>query len=112
MKTKTKSISELVIELQKDNEELQYLNTLFEKACKKKFGYDTKTITLLLEKARIYEAKRAEKPAQRAQTIGANPAAYNQSSSAYNTVERKADQILDLDRTSAGLSAGAAPQFD
>lgn len=112
MKKKTKSISELVIELQKDNEELQYLNTLFEKACKKKFGYDSKTILLLLEKARIYEAKMAEKLSQRAQTSGVNSDAHYQSSTAYNTGERKADQILDLDRPSTGLSAGAAPRFD
>lgn len=99
---KTKSISELVINLQTENESLQMLNKLFNQACKKEFGYDIKTIKIMLEKQRIYEAKRAERAAQKAHVYATS----SQYMNGNNEGEGKADHILDLDKTSAGLSDG------
>lgn len=64
MSNKTKSISELVTELQQENESLQSLKKLFNQACKNEFGYDVKTIHQMLEKQRIYEQRKAEKQGQ------------------------------------------------
>lgn len=64
MASKTKSISELVTELQQENESLKSLNKLFNQACKNEFGFDVKTIHQLLEKQRIYEQSKAEKQGQ------------------------------------------------
>lgn len=64
MGSKTKSISELVTELQQENESLHSLKKLFNQACKNEFGYDVKTIHQMLEKQRIYEQRKAEKQGQ------------------------------------------------
>lgn len=56
---KSKSISDLVTDLQKENESLQMLKKLFNQACKNEFGYDIKTIHQMLEKQRLYEQRRA-----------------------------------------------------
>ena len=64
MSSKTKSISELVTELQQENESLQSLKKLFNQACKNEFGYDVKTIHQMLEKQRIYEQRKTEKQGQ------------------------------------------------
>lgn len=61
---KTKSISDLVTELQRENESLQSLKKLFNQACKNEFGYDVKTIHEMLEKQRLYEKRLAEKQGQ------------------------------------------------
>lgn len=53
--SKSKSISELVTELQKENESLQSLKKLFNQACKNEFGYDVHTIHQMLEKQLAYE---------------------------------------------------------
>ncbi|MGN0408898.1 MAG: hypothetical protein ACI4E3_00670 [Candidatus Fimousia sp.] len=52
---KTKSLSDLIEELQKENERLQFLQKLFNQACKNEFGYDVKSIHQILEKKKIYE---------------------------------------------------------
>lgn len=59
MAKKTLSISDLVAELQKENERLQSLKKLFNQACKHEFGYDINTIHQILEKQRIYEQRTA-----------------------------------------------------
>lgn len=59
--SKTKSISDLVTELQQENESLQSLKKLFNQACKNEFGYDVKTIHQKLEKLNLYEQRKAEK---------------------------------------------------
>ena len=59
--SKTKSISDLVTELQQENESLQSLKKLFNQACKNEFGYDVKTIHQMLEKMNLYEQRKAEK---------------------------------------------------
>lgn len=99
---KNKSISDLVIDLQQENNDLRFLYKLFEKACVNTFGYDVKTIKILLEKQRIYEAKRAERAAQKAHVTATS----NQYMIGSNEGEGKADHILDLNKTSAGLSDG------
>ncbi len=90
---KTKSISDLVTDLQKENEELLFLQKLFEKACITTFGYNVKTIKIMLERQRVYEARRAERTAQKTHT----DIAYNQSMSGCAMGERKATIIPDLD---------------
>lgn len=62
--SKTKSISVLVKELQRENEKAQSLIKLFNQACKNEFGYDVKTIHQMLEKQRIYEQRMASKQGQ------------------------------------------------
>lgn len=64
MGTKTKSIADLVTELQRENESLQSLKKLFNQACKNEFGYDVKDIHQMLEKQKIYEQRQAEKQGQ------------------------------------------------
>ena len=64
MSSKTKSISELVTELQQENERLQSLKKLFNQACKNEFGYDVKTIHQLLEKQKLYEQRMATNQGQ------------------------------------------------
>lgn len=100
--TKSKSISDLVTDLQKENESLQMLKKLFNQACKNEFGYDIKTVKLMLEKQRIYEAKKAERAAQKDHA----DIPHSPSMTGSNEGERKADYILNLDKTSAGLSDG------
>ena len=65
--SKQKSISDLVTDLQKENERLQSLYRLFGKACKNEFGYDIDTIHKMLEKQRLYESRKAAK--QQGQTV-------------------------------------------
>lgn len=61
---KTKSISDLVTELQRENESLHSLKKLFNQACKNKFGYDIRTIHEILETQRIYEQRKATQQGQ------------------------------------------------
>lgn len=61
---KTKSISDLVTDLQKENERLQFLQKLFQQACKKEFGYDINTLHQMIEKLHLYEQREAEKQGQ------------------------------------------------
>ncbi len=61
--SKSKSITDLVTELQQENERLKGLQQLFNTACKKEFGYDIKTIHVLIYKQEQYERKLAERRA-------------------------------------------------
>lgn len=54
---KTKSITELVTELQKENESLQSLKKLFNQACKNEFGYSVKELHDIITKQAIYDHK-------------------------------------------------------
>lgn len=62
--SKTKSLADLITDLQAENESLQFLKKLFNQACKAEFGYDTKTIHQMLEKQHLYEQRMAEKQGQ------------------------------------------------
>ena len=55
--SKSKSIADLVTQLQKENESLQALKKLFNQACKNEFGYDVKELHRIIEKAHILERK-------------------------------------------------------
>ena len=45
----TKGISDLVLELQEENERLQFLSKLFEKAVKNEFGHSIKEVHRLID---------------------------------------------------------------
>ncbi len=64
MSNKSKSISDLVLDLQRENEALKALEHRFDQACKDVFGYDIKTIKRMLEKQRLYEQRQSEKQGQ------------------------------------------------
>ena len=57
----TKGISDLVLELQEENERLQFLSKLFEKAVKKEFGHNIKEVHRLIDAQLAYENKRNSK---------------------------------------------------
>jgi hypothetical protein len=57
---KTKSISDLVTDLQNENENLQIFKKLFDKACKAEFGYDMKAIHQMIDKQKLFELRKAE----------------------------------------------------
>lgn len=62
--SKSKSISDLVTDLQRENESLQSLKKLFNQACKNEFGYDVKELHRIIEKNNILEKKHAEQQGQ------------------------------------------------
>ena len=55
--SKTKSISDLVIQLQQENEQAQFLNKLFGQAVKHEFGYSVEELHELLLKYSVFEKK-------------------------------------------------------
>ena len=59
--SKTKSISELVTDLQQENESLQSLKKLFNQACKNEFGYGVNELHDLVTKQELYEKRKEEK---------------------------------------------------
>ena len=68
MSSKTKSISDLAIELQQENENLQSIKKQYmrivNQVCKEEFGYDAKTVHELLDKQKMYEQRKAERQGQ------------------------------------------------
>lgn len=64
MSSKTKSISELINELEKENENLKGIRKGFESMCRAEFSLTIEEIHRKLEKAAIYERKIAEKQGQ------------------------------------------------
>ena len=64
MASKTKSITELVTELQEENESLQTLKKLFNQACKSEFGYDVANIHSMITRLKLYEKKLEENKGQ------------------------------------------------
>lgn len=61
MSSKAKSITELVTELQEENESLQSLKKLFNQAVKNEFGYDIKELHNVVTKWEQHEKKVAER---------------------------------------------------
>lgn len=55
--SKTKSITEMVTELQRENEALQGLKRLFNRACKEQFGYDPNKIREMIKRCEMYDRK-------------------------------------------------------
>lgn len=60
------SIAELITDLEKENEDLKYLQKLFESACKHYFGMDIQNIKIILDRHRLIEQRRAESQGQQA----------------------------------------------
>lgn len=71
MSSKTKSITELIEELQQENKRAESLTKLFNQAIKNEFGLDVRTIHEKLTKLAQIEKKQAEKKAQAAQQSAA-----------------------------------------
>ncbi len=65
--SKTNKLSDLVEELQEENEKLQSLKKLFDQACKKEFGYSINQIHKMLDAQEKYEARKAAQQGQRNQ---------------------------------------------
>lgn len=63
--SKAKSISDLVTELQQENESLQSLKKLFNQACKNEFGYGVKELHDIITKQKLYEQKVKERQAEK-----------------------------------------------
>lgn len=61
-----KSLSGLVTDLQRENEDLVFLKKLFTQACRHEFGLDIKSIHRALKLAEIFEKQLAEKQGQQA----------------------------------------------
>ena len=53
----TKSISDLVMDLQKENEALKGLARIANQYCKQEFGYDVKAIHEIILKAELYDRR-------------------------------------------------------
>ena len=62
--SKTKSIADLVTELQAENESLQSLKKLFNQACKNEFGYDVKALHDIIIKCERLEKKSTQQNQQ------------------------------------------------
>ena len=62
--SKPRSISDLVTELQKENDSLQYLRKLFNQAVKIEFKYDTRQLHEVIRKWELHEKRLTEKQAQ------------------------------------------------
>ena len=62
---KTKSITEQVTELQRENEALQGLKRLFFRAVKEEFHYDPKKIHEMIKRCEMYDRKAQSNDPQR-----------------------------------------------
>ena len=60
---KTKSITDLIMELQQENESLKGLAKIANQYCKQEFGYNVKELHDIVEKQRLYEQKKQERQA-------------------------------------------------
>lgn len=61
--SKTKSITELVQELQQENESLKGLEKIANQYCRQEFSHSVKEIHDIIRKYEIYERKRKEREA-------------------------------------------------
>ena len=62
---KAKSITEMVTELQRENEALQGLKRLFNRAVKEEFGYEPKKIHEMIKRCEMYDRKAHSNAPQR-----------------------------------------------
>lgn len=68
--SKTKSITDLVQEVQQENESLKRLEKLANQYCKQEFGYTVKELHNIIQKQEAYERRMKErKSAQQGQQI-------------------------------------------
>ena len=61
--SKTKSITDLVQELQQENESLKGLEKLANQYCKQEFGYTVKELHNIIQKQEAYERRTKEREA-------------------------------------------------
>lgn len=61
---KKQNITEIVTELQSENERLKELKKLFERAVKDEFGYTIKQLHELVKRQEYYDQRRAERQGQ------------------------------------------------
>ena len=61
--SKTKSITDLVQELQQENESLKGLEKLANQYCKQEFGYNVKELHNIIQKQEAYERQMKEREA-------------------------------------------------
>lgn len=58
--SKNKSISDLITEIQQENESLKGLAKLANQYCRQEFGYNVKEIHQIIEKLNTYEQKQTD----------------------------------------------------
>lgn len=61
--SKSKSISDLILEIQQENESLKKLEKLANQYCRQEFGYNVKELHQIIEKFQAYERKIQERTA-------------------------------------------------
>ena len=54
--SKTKTITEMITDLQRENESLQRLKRIFDKACRDEFGYEPKKIREMIKRCEVMDA--------------------------------------------------------
>jgi len=59
--SKSKSITELITELQEENEQSKYLTKLFNQAIKHEFGYSINELHTIIQKYKLQEKKFKER---------------------------------------------------
>lgn len=59
--SKTKSITDYISELQRENESLKFLGKLATQYCKHEFGYTPKELHEIVKKHEFYQRKKMEK---------------------------------------------------
>lgn len=59
--SKTKSITDLVLELQQENESLKGLKKIAEQYCRQEFGYTVKELHNIIQKLEVYESRMKER---------------------------------------------------
>lgn len=64
--SKQKSITDIVSDLQRDNERLKGLEKLFERGVKEEFGYTVKQLHEIVKRQEYYEQRKAERQGQSA----------------------------------------------
>lgn len=68
--SKTKSITDLVTQLQKENEQAKFFYKLFEQAVKHEFNYSVDELHEIIFKFKAYESKYTTRDAQRQEKQG------------------------------------------
>jgi hypothetical protein len=64
--SKNKSISDLITEIQQENESLKGLAKLANQYCRQEFGYNVKELHQIIEKLNTYEQKQTDSSDPRA----------------------------------------------
>lgn len=57
----TKSIKDMLVELEKNSEDAKFILKLAEQYVKHEFGYTTKEVHQIIERQKLYESKKRER---------------------------------------------------